>query len=187
MTTLKTNSVHSTTLKQWLEKEDVVIIDVREAREFASEHIPGAQLMPLSSFKPSNLPRTKKIVIYCQSGIRSDKAMRIIPKDVQASALTGGLIAWKKAGYVTNSKPGAPISIMRQGQILTGSLVLLSTYLAIEFNPWFLLIAGLVSIGLIFAGITNTCGMTLFLSRLPYNRRSPCSCNATSCASCQNG
>ncbi len=52
------------------------IIDVREPHEFAAGHIPGAVNRPLSRFDPGELPTDKPIVLVCQSGGRSAKALQ---------------------------------------------------------------------------------------------------------------
>ena len=66
--------------------------------------------------------------------------------------------------------PNAPISLLRQVQIVAGALILLGTVLGAAASPWFLLLSGFVGAGLMFAGITNTCGMATLLAKLPYNR-----------------
>lgn len=52
------------------------IVDVREAHEFANGHIPGAVNLPLSTFDPTELPTGKPIVLVCQAGSRSLKALQ---------------------------------------------------------------------------------------------------------------
>jgi rhodanese-related sulfurtransferase len=54
-----------------------IIIDVREPNEYAAGHVPGAINKPLSRFSPeTDLPRGEKIVIICQAGGRSAKALK---------------------------------------------------------------------------------------------------------------
>lgn len=62
----------------------IVLIDVREAGEFAAGHVPGAINMPLSSFNPAALPKPadKTVVLMCRSGNRSSRA--------QAAAIGAG-------------------------------------------------------------------------------------------------
>jgi rhodanese-related sulfurtransferase len=63
-------------LKQWLDRESVLLIDVREPVEYAEEYIPGAISHPLSQFDPYRIqPQPgQKLVFYCQSGKRSARA-----------------------------------------------------------------------------------------------------------------
>jgi rhodanese-related sulfurtransferase len=85
----------------------IVVVDVREPNETAVERIPGAVLLPLSTFDPADLPDPsgRTLVFSCASGIRSIKACELaqaagLPYDVH---LAGGLKAWKAAGYPTES------------------------------------------------------------------------------------
>jgi len=54
---------------------EATVVDVREPHEFAAGHIPGAVNQPLSSFDPRNLPNTHSVVLICQAGGRSRKAL----------------------------------------------------------------------------------------------------------------
>ncbi|MFM6158991.1 MAG: rhodanese-like domain-containing protein, partial [Sphaerospermopsis kisseleviana] len=110
---------------------------------------------------------------YCQSGNRSNKAAQ---KLIQAgftdfSQLQGGMTAWKQSGYPTKVNKNAPISLMRQVQIVAGTLVFTGTILGAFVSPWFLILSGFVGAGLVFAGVTNTCAMGVLLAKLPYNQR----------------
>ena len=51
------------------------VVDVREPHEYAAGHIPHAQNHPLSSFDPAQLPTGKPVVLVCQAGARSARAM----------------------------------------------------------------------------------------------------------------
>ncbi len=54
---------------------EVTVVDVRESHEYASGHIPGSVNLPLSCFDPGKLPRGKPVVLICQAGGRSRKAL----------------------------------------------------------------------------------------------------------------
>jgi len=56
-------------------------------------------------------------------------------------------------------------------RIAAGSLVLLGATLGSFVHPAFIGLAAFVGAGLIFAGITDTCGMGMLLARMPWNRR----------------
>jgi hypothetical protein len=58
---------------------------------------------------------------------------------------------------------------MRQVQIAAGSLVVAGTLLGAFVHPAWLVLSGFVGAGLVFAGITNTCGLALLLARMPWN------------------
>ncbi|MEG3439733.1 rhodanese-like domain-containing protein [Pannus brasiliensis CCIBt3594] len=167
--------VNPTTLQQLLENRSVTLVDAREPSEYREEHIEGAILVPLSTLdrQPPSIELARKLVLYCRSGNRSAQAARKLHalgyRDL--SHLEGGITAWKKAGYSTKTDKNAPISIMRQVQIVAGSLVLTGTLLGAFVSPRFLLLSGFVGAGLLFAGISNTCALGILLAKLPYNRR----------------
>ncbi len=162
-------------LKQSLDRNEALLVDVREPAEFAREHVAGAQSLPLSAFETSRLPRDRRLVLCCQSGARSRQALEQLEAagfhDV--AHLEGGLSAWKAAQLTTSIDVTQPISIMRQVQITAGSLVVLGAVLAMLVSPWFILLSGFVGAGLVFAGVTNTCMMARLLSKLPYNQPKP--------------
>jgi len=62
-------------LQAALEAEACVLVDVREPHEYAAGHIPGATSLPLSRFDPAELPEGKSIVLVCQAGARSARAL----------------------------------------------------------------------------------------------------------------
>ena len=51
-----------------------VLLDVREADEFRSGHIPGAVNVPLSAIEQATLPKDKPLYVYCLRGTRSKQA-----------------------------------------------------------------------------------------------------------------
>ena len=63
-------------------------------------------------------------------------------------------------------------------RIAAGLLVLLGALLGWLVHPVFVGLAAFVGAGLVFAGITDTCGMGLLLARMPWNQvkdtASPC-------------
>jgi rhodanese-related sulfurtransferase len=171
---IQTIDAHS--LKQQLDQQAVTLIDVREPIEFAGEHIPGATSVPLSKFDVRKIPPTgdTQLVLYCRSGHRSGSAAQKLLKAGFESVthLEGGLPNWRAAGYPTVVNRHAPISLMRQVQIVAGALVFTGTLLGAFVSPWFLLLSGFVGAGLMFAGITDTCLLARLLAQLPYNQRS---------------
>lgn len=174
---LKTlETINAQTLKQLLEQNTVTLIDVREPSEYAGEHIPGARLVSLSQFDARKVPQNEDttVVLYCASGNRSKMAAQKL-FDAGFNTVThldSGLGAWKAAGYPTEINHNAPISLMRQVQIVAGSLVFTGTVLGAFVSPWFLILSGFVGAGLMFAGITDTCMLGMLLAKLPYNQRS---------------
>ena len=84
-----------------------LLVDVREPNEVAVEAYPGAVVVPLSRFDPSDIPdpHGKQVVFACRSGKRS------VTASVAAQAaglaydkhLAGGMLAWKAAGLPTKT------------------------------------------------------------------------------------
>ena len=160
-------------LQQMIDRDAVLLIDVREPVENKEEKIAGSILLPLSRFDASQIPNSnKKLVLYCRSSNRSGQAAQklIAAGYGEVTHLKGGLLAWKEQGMPLQVNKNAPISLMRQVQIVAGFLVFTGTVLAAFVSPWFLLISGFVGAGLMFAGITNTCAMGMLLAKLPYNQ-----------------
>ena len=57
-----------------------VLVDVREAEEFAAGHIPGAVNLPLSMIKTVALPKDTPLFLYCLRGSRSLRAMGVLKR-----------------------------------------------------------------------------------------------------------
>lgn len=86
-----------------INREKAVVIDVCEPNEFAAGHVGGARNIPLGELeaklggavKNKSLP----LILVCQSGMRSGRAVAIAKKlgYEQAQSLGGGLSAWKAA------------------------------------------------------------------------------------------
>jgi sulfur-carrier protein adenylyltransferase/sulfurtransferase len=83
-----------------------VVVDVREAEEWAAGHIPGAKHVPKSYFETrieGMVPdRSQHVILYCQSGNRSAWAARNMLDDLgyeQVESMLGGFTLWKDRGY----------------------------------------------------------------------------------------
>lgn len=101
-------TVDSKTLKQWLDNDEAIVIDVREVEEYNRAHIKGAILIPVGTCSASSIPHNpnKKIVFQCKAGVRGHKACEICVKAVPDGVvynLEGGLDAWIAGGYPVES------------------------------------------------------------------------------------
>jgi len=79
------------------DKEDFALIDVREPYEWQIGRIPGAQLIPLGTLRAAmaSLDKTREVVVYCRSGVRSADAARWLrAAGFRALNLTGGILRW---------------------------------------------------------------------------------------------
>ena len=77
---------------------------------------------------------------------------------------------WKQQHKPTQLNRNAPLPIMRQVQIIVGFMVLLGIVLAYFVSPGFMFISAFFGAGLLFAGISGTCGLAKLLMLLPYNK-----------------
>jgi rhodanese-related sulfurtransferase len=153
------------------------ILDVQTGPEFARVHARGARLVPLDQLNPAALATQRNgsndpIYVICHSGSRAAKACQMLESEkiLEAYCVEGGTVAWEKAGLPVERGTTKVISLERQVRIAAGSLVLLGVILAYAVHPWFLGLSAFVGAGLVFAGITDYCGMGMLLAKMPWNR-----------------
>ncbi len=107
-----------------LVKAGATLIDIRETNEYASENIPGARHQPLSQIGPDSVLRAGDTVLiyHCKSGGRTNmNAGRLASAagTCEAYLMTGGIEAWKRAGFATSATPARePGSDNAQGGLL---------------------------------------------------------------------
>ncbi len=188
--------VDAATLREWLAEDKCVLVDVREQREFDAAHIPGAVLVPLSSFEAGRVPESsgKHLVVHCQSGFRANDAARRLLKSGLDTVwcFEGGMGEWASAGYATEGAQGRPerteeatccappagvassttggLSVQRQTQLVVGTMVLVITLLAQLVNPKLGWLGMVPALGLINAGATGLCPLALAIAKAPWNR-----------------
>ncbi|MEM8783908.1 MAG: rhodanese family protein [Planctomycetota bacterium] len=152
------------------------LIDVRTPAEFRAVHVRGARLAPLDQLDPGQVAASRPAdatgptLILCKSGRRAAQAaQQLATFDHEALVVEGGTEACVAAGLPVQRGKRA-VSLERQVRIAAGSLVFVGTALAYFVHPAFLVLPGFVGAGLVFAGVTDTCGMGLLLARMPWNR-----------------
>lgn len=157
---------------------DLCLIDVRSEDEHKSGTIQSARCIPHGDIGSyiSGLPKDKEIILFCKSGKRSSKAIETL-KELNITGnvydLEGGFEAWQKEGLPIHKYRNS-ISIQRQVMITAGLLMLTGTILGLSINKWFFAIPIFVSSGLIFAGISDFCGMAILLEKMPWNKTTAC-------------
>jgi rhodanese-related sulfurtransferase len=164
------------------------LVDVRVPAEFRELHAQGARNVPLDRLDPAAVMRARSgsrdqpLYVICRSGSRGRQACEKFraagfPNVVNVE---GGTLAWAECGLPVVRGPKA-ISLERQVRIAAGSLVLLGVLFGWLVHPAFLGLSAFVGAGLVFAGVTDTCGMGLLLARMPWNRAgdAPAECPAT--------
>lgn len=88
---------------QLINREKAVVVDVCETSEFAAGHVTGAKNIPLGELEAKLVAAVKNktlpLILVCQSGARSGRAVAIAKKlgYEQAQSLGGGLAAWRTA------------------------------------------------------------------------------------------
>jgi rhodanese-related sulfurtransferase len=151
------------------------LLDVRTPVEFAEVHVPQARNIPLDELQPTALSLSKEQPIYllCRSGKRATKAAEQFAKEgfTQPVVIEGGTLAWIDANLPVERGTAKAISLERQVRIAAGSLVFIGVLLGWFVNRAFFGLAGFVGAGLVFAGITDFCGMGLLLAKFPWNKK----------------
>jgi rhodanese-related sulfurtransferase len=98
-------------LRAKVNRNAVVVVDVRDQGSYQRSHIPGAIHIPLASVEANlgQLPKDREIVAYCTcpNEESSGHAAQILAKNgyTNVSALYGGLGSWESLGYPTKSGP----------------------------------------------------------------------------------
>jgi rhodanese-related sulfurtransferase len=157
----------------------VRVLDVRTPAEYETVHIRGAYNVPLDLLgehgREISASVNDPVVLVCQSGQRARKAEDALRAAGMPNlhVLDGGMLAWTAAGQAV-VRGVERLSLERQVRIAAGSLAALGGMLALAVNPLFAAIPAFVGGGLVFAGITNTCGMAMLLAKLPYNQVATC-------------
>ena len=153
------------------------LVDVRTPVEFREVHLVNARNVPLDRLDPAELMQGRNgsadepLYVLCRSGSRGQQACE---KFAQAGFpnvinIEGGTLGCIDAGLpVVRGKKA--MSLERQVRIAAGFLVLVGATLGAFVHPAFIGLSAFVGAGLMFAGITDTCGMGLVLARMPWNQ-----------------
>ncbi len=156
--------------------QPVTLIDVRTPAEFREVHVEFARNVPLDRLNAAELDAARPspdqpLYVICRSGGRSAKACeRLVAAGVtNVVNVEGGVQAWEQAGLPV-VRGAKAMSLERQVRIAAGTLVLIGSLLGAFVHPYWIGLAAFVGAGLIFAGITDTCGMAMLLARMPWNQ-----------------
>lgn len=179
-------TIDAATLKQWLDKGEAVLLDVREPAEHAACHISDARLMPLGKVNKNALDAegNKRIVIHCQRGGRGSSACeKLLAEDpsLEIYNLEGGIQAWESAGLPVKKNGSRILPLDRQVQLTIGLCVLTGSILGYFVNPLFFLLTGFFGAGLTFAGLTGFCGLALVMAKMPWNNCGKQTCGKAFC------
>ena len=156
----------------------IELIDVRTPVEFREIHVQAARNYPLDQLDAATFLQTRNgksnepLYVICRSGSRGHQACE---KFVSAGFsnvfnIEGGTIACANSGLPVVRGQKA-MSLERQVRIAAGSLVLVGAALGAFVHPGFIGLSAFIGAGLVFAGISDTCGMGMVLAKMPWNRK----------------
>lgn len=164
-------------------RHDIELIDVRTPVEFREVHATVASNVPLDSLDPATVMQQRAsdvnqpIYVICRSGARSMKACEsfVAAGFKNVVSVDGGTMAWADANLPVKRGRKA-MSLERQVRIAAGSIALAGSVAAMATgNVYFAGVPAFIGAGLTFAGITDTCGMGMMLSKMPWNKCEPSS------------
>ena len=161
-------------------EKSVYLIDVREPAEFNEKHANGAVSMPVKTIGleqvqqrfPAWNPNDDPIYLVCESGVRALQAAETLywQGARRPVVVEGGTESLIQAGMPATRKPGF-LSLERQTQIALGIVLLAVLIKGSLIHPGFYLLTGLIASGLIFAGVTARCSLSMLLAKMPWNQQ----------------
>jgi rhodanese-related sulfurtransferase len=154
----------------------VELIDVRTPVEYREVHVPFAKNLPLDQLNAASIAAgrdgaSEPLYVICRSGSRAGQACEKLVAAGYTNVVNveGGTQAWDQSG-LTVVRGKKAISLERQVRIAAGLLVLVGAVASLYVHPYFIGLSAFVGAGLVFAGVTDTCGMGMMLARMPWNR-----------------
>jgi rhodanese-related sulfurtransferase len=154
--------------------QPVNLVDVRTPAEYRDAHVAFARNVPLDQLDPDAIGPAaagQPVYLICRSGRRSQQACEKLQKAGLTGAVSveGGTQAWDAAGLPI-VRGASTMSLERQVRIAAGLLVVIASLLGYFVHPYFIALAAFVGAGLVYAGVTDRCGMAVLLLHMPWNR-----------------
>ncbi len=85
------------------DRDDVLVLDVREQWEYDEGHIAGVELIPMNEIpvRLDEIPTDKEVVVTCRSGNRSGQVTQYLQEQgfTNVHNMQGGILAWESAGF----------------------------------------------------------------------------------------
>lgn len=154
------------------------LIDVRTPAEYGAVHAKGAVNIPLDKLEPSALAYCNGDPVYfvCKSGIRARKAMEKLTESGFSNMIEveGGTDAWVRAKLPVQ-KGRKALGLEQQVRLIVGGMALTGAGIVLAGQPAGLALIAFMGLGMVYAGITDTCGMAMMLAKAPWNQ------NASAC------
>lgn len=156
--------------------KEIDLIDVRTPVEYREVHVTFARNLPLDRLDPAAMAAERNgsdrpLYVICRSGNRGKQACEKLLASGCCNIVNveGGTQACEQVGLpVVRGKKA--VSLERQVRVVAGAMVLAGGLLGILVHPYWSGLAAFVGAGLIYAGITDTCGMAMVLARMPWNQ-----------------
>lgn len=153
------------------------LLDVCTPAEFQEVHVTYATNVPLDRLDPQAVVNgrgdrsAEPLYVVCKSGARGKMACEKFAKAGITNVINveGGTQACDAAG-IPVVRGRAVMSLERQVRITAGSLVVAGVALGWFVHPGFFGLSAFIGAGLVFAGLTDTCGMGMMLAKMPWNR-----------------
>lgn len=178
------NTISATALSGLQKSSTIHLIDVRTPAEYGAAHAKGAVNIPLDKLEPSALAYCNGDPVYfiCKSGVRARKAMDKLAESgfTNTFEVEGGTDAWLKA-KLPAQKGRKALGLEQQVRIIVGTMALTGAALVLAGQPLGLILVGMMGMGLVYAGVTDTCGMAMMLAKAPWNQNAK-ACPAGSAA-----
>lgn len=185
-----------------LDAQDGIVLDVRTAMEHDEQclvcphdHVPLDSLNPEEFMMRRGKDKSTPVYILCRSGKRATTAAEqfIVAGYQHVFVITGGIIACVAAGQEVKGRlvAGAQsdgvkagccsLSLERQVRVAAGFLVAFGAFLSLMGSHVFAVIPLAVGCGLVFAGLTDRCGLALLLTKAPWNNPQGSCCKPKCC------
>lgn len=154
-------------------------VDVRTPAEVRHDALDNIITMPLDQLDSRALSEkideqhagAKQVYLICQSGKRAQLAAEKLAANLTQDLIIveGGMNAIRaEAGE--HSAPSKRMSIERQVRLTAGILVVCGVIAGYLLHPAWFVLSGFVGVGLVYAAITDSCGMALLITKAPWNR-----------------
>lgn len=159
--------------------ESLCLVDVRTPAEVRSDSLKTILAVPLDQLKPELLAKqieqdysnAEQVYLICQSGKRAQLAADKLAGKLSQELVVveGGMNAIRQAQGLKQAT-STVMSIERQVRLIAGGLVVLGVTGGYLLHPGWFILSGLVGAGLMYAAITDSCGMGLLIAKAPWNK-----------------
>lgn len=162
--------------KDIFNKEDTILVDVREPAEHRAEKIKSAHNLPLSKIKAEHILDLKSgsqnIMFHCKSGKRSQDACKKIADDLPFDiyCIKDGFENLVNEGFDSIVSDSSLLLLDRQVQLVVSLMILSGLILYYFASPIGLLLPLMAGLGLMNAALTGWCGMAKLLAIMPWNQ-----------------